>query len=134
MKFEMDQKVLFKHCDPAGIVFYPRYFEMINDCAEAFFCKIGAAFETLHPAAAGPTAQISAQFQAPSRHGDHLVIGLDVARIGGSSLDLIFEARAGGEQRFSAASTLVYVNATGRPQRWPDHLRGAFAAFLRSTS
>ena len=36
MSFTLTQKVLFKHCDPAGIVFYPRYFEMINDCVEAF--------------------------------------------------------------------------------------------------
>ncbi|MEL6103010.1 MAG: acyl-CoA thioesterase, partial [Pseudomonadota bacterium] len=28
MSFQFLQKVLFKHCDPAGIVFYPRYFEM----------------------------------------------------------------------------------------------------------
>ena len=38
--YEMPQKVLFKHCDPAGIVFFPRYFEMMNDCVEAFFDKV----------------------------------------------------------------------------------------------
>ena len=27
----------FRHCDPAGIVFYPRYFEMMNDAIEIFF-------------------------------------------------------------------------------------------------
>ena len=35
--FRFKQKVLFKHCDPAGIVFFPRYFEMMNDCVETFF-------------------------------------------------------------------------------------------------
>lgn len=40
MLFTFTQKVLFKHCDPAGIVFYPRYFEIINDCIEAFFEQI----------------------------------------------------------------------------------------------
>jgi 4-hydroxybenzoyl-CoA thioesterase len=44
MLFSINQKVLFKHCDPAGIVFYPRYFEMINDCVEAFFDEIGTPF------------------------------------------------------------------------------------------
>ena len=28
--FSHEQRVRFGHCDPAGIVFYPRYFEMIN--------------------------------------------------------------------------------------------------------
>ena len=27
----------FNHCDPAGIVFYPRYFEMTNSVVENFF-------------------------------------------------------------------------------------------------
>ena len=36
MGFEFRQTIGFKHCDPAGIVFYPRYFEMFNDCVEAF--------------------------------------------------------------------------------------------------
>lgn len=36
MEFSYRQKVLFMHYDPAGIVFFPRYFEMMNDCVEAF--------------------------------------------------------------------------------------------------
>ncbi len=30
-------RVEFNHCDPAGIVFYPRYFEMANSVVENFF-------------------------------------------------------------------------------------------------
>ena len=33
--FTAEMTVAFRHCDPAGIVFYPRYFEMINDFVEA---------------------------------------------------------------------------------------------------
>ena len=36
MRFTMPQKVQFKHCDPAGIVFYPRYFELLNDTLLGF--------------------------------------------------------------------------------------------------
>lgn len=131
MRFAFDQKVLFKHCDPAGIVFYPRYFEIINDCVEAFFDDIGAPFEAIHKAAAVPTAEISATFQAPSRHGDHLVITLDVTRIGRSSLGLSFTAFCQKEQRFSAKSSLVYVTENGRPHPWPDHIRTALTPYLR---
>ena len=35
--FTFLQKVQFKHYDPAGIVFYPRFIEMINDAVEAMF-------------------------------------------------------------------------------------------------
>lgn len=133
MRFSIDQKVLFKHCDPAGVVFYPRYFEMINDCVEAFFCEIGLPFETLHETAAVPTVQISTTFHAPSRHGDQLVITLEVVRIGGSSLGLSVVAIAGDVRRFSAEPTLVYVNPAGRPQGWPQTLRDALSPYLRST-
>lgn len=130
MRFSVDQKVLFKHCDPAGIVFYPRYFEMINDTVEAFFNEIGAPFETLHKSAAVPTVQISTTFQAPSRHGDHLVISLHVLRIGTSSLDLAVQAHCGDEARFGAQSTLVYINASARAEPWPTPLRAALSAYL----
>lgn len=130
MPFTLEQKVLFRHCDPAGIVFYPRYFEMVNDCAEAFFCAIGTPFETLHNVAAIPTAQIAATFHAPSRHGDMLTLNLNVVRIGGSSLELALRAMCHDERRFSADATLVYVNAQGRPQRWPNALRTALSSHL----
>ena len=130
MSFSVSQKVLFKHCDPAGIVFYPRYFEMINDCIEAFFDHIGHPFEDLHRQAAVPTAQIETVFTAPSRHGDHLEIMLTVERLGGSSLDLALHANCGDETRFTTKSTLVYINSNGRPQKWSAPLRQALASHL----
>lgn len=133
MQFQFHQKVLFKHCDPAGIVFYPRFFEMMNDCVEAFFDTIGTPFESLHDAGGVPTAQISTTFHAPSRHGDRLVIALEVTRIGTSSLGLSLDASAGDHPRFSATSTLVYVDQTGRPQPWPSDIRTAMTPYLRST-
>ena len=57
--FEMTQKILFKHCDPAGIVFFPRYFEMINDCVEEFFAEmLDWPFETLLKTNGVPTVAI----------------------------------------------------------------------------
>ena len=133
MAFVHDQPVLFRHCDPAGIVFFPRLFEMVNDCTEAFFAQIGHPFEAIHPARAVPTAQIEARFAEPSRHGDRLTFRLEVTRIGGSSLGLAHEARAGEALRLAARSTLVHVGADGRPRPWPEDLRAAFAPHLRST-
>ena len=131
MPFTMIQKVLFKYCDPAGIVFYPRYFEMMNDCVEAFFAEIGHPFETLHETGAVPTAQIETQFKRPSRHGDVLEIALICTRIGTSSLGLAWAANSGdGEPRFSATATLVYIDKTGRPRPWPEALRAALLPHL----
>ncbi|WP_310621215.1 acyl-CoA thioesterase [Flexibacterium corallicola] len=124
MAYVVHQKVLFKHCDPAGIVFYPRYFEMINDCVEAFFCDVvKVPFEELLVNAGVPTAQISADFTAPSRHGDQLEIRVNPKSVGRSSLQLEFVGQCSEQARFTANARLVYTDAAGKSAPWPDDMR-----------
>ncbi|ABD54246.1 acyl-CoA thioesterase [Jannaschia sp. CCS1] len=132
MKFSYPQKVLFKHCDPAGIVFYPRYFEMMNDCVEGFFAEIGAPFEGFIPPGGVPTVQMSADFLAPSRHGDLLSVDLEIMQIGRTSMGLSHVAVCNNERRFTATSTLVNIDGNGRPDPWPDAIRTAIIPYLRS--
>ena len=136
MSFTFPQKILFKHCDPAGIVFYPRYFEMINDCVEAFFDDvIGVPFEGMHPTSGVPTAEIRAQFKAPSHHGDRVALVLECVKVGRSSLDLsIIASSQDGEVRFVAASTLVYVDNTRRPTSWPERIKEKLTDELKGPS
>ena len=35
-RFVLSRQIEFNHCDPAGMVFYPRYFEMISATVERF--------------------------------------------------------------------------------------------------
>lgn len=129
MEFHFAQKVLFKHCDPAGIVFYPRYFEMLNDCVEAFFDDaLGLPFEQIHKTGAVPTVTIQATFSAPSRHGDHLDFVLTPGPLGRSSLSLGFVASCGTEQRLTATSTIVNTDGSGRPSPWGADIRAALTS------
>lgn len=129
MSFNFSQKVLFKHCDPAGIVFYPRYFEMVNDAVEQFFNDaLSLPFETMHPDWGVPTIAINIQFRAPSRHGDMLEIALQPAHLGATSLKLVIAATCGDELRFDAHHTLVHVEGhTLKPAPWPDTIRDILA-------
>lgn len=125
------QKIKFKHCDPAGIVFYPRYFEMINDCVEAFFEDVlHYPFGPMHPDNGVPTVQIETQFTAPSRLGEVVEITLNVRKVGRSSLDLEFVAEGAGQKRFVASSTLVHVGQGGRPAAWPERVKAILQAEL----
>ncbi len=132
--FTHSLKVRFQHCDPAGIVFYPRYFEMINETVEVWFDeRLGVAFEAMQRDLAGtvPTARIEIVFLAPSRHGDRLDFHLAPTRLGRSSLDLAIDAVSGADQRLRMTSTLVFVStATLRPARWPAHLAAAIGRTL----
>ncbi|GAB2188023.1 acyl-CoA thioesterase [Roseibium sp. LAB1] len=125
--FRFEQSILFKHCDPAGIVFYPRYFEMMNDCVEAFFDNvIGWPFKDIHKTGAVPTAEIRTRFLAPSRLGDHLVLALEVSRVGRSSCGMAITAQCDGEARFETELTLVNVDNGGKPEAWPEQVKQRF--------
>jgi 4-hydroxybenzoyl-CoA thioesterase len=81
-------QIEFNHCDPAGIVFYPRYFEMTNSVLENFFREeVGYSYHAMMNDGIGvPTARIETDFRAPSRLGDVLDWTLVVERLGGSSV------------------------------------------------
>jgi 4-hydroxybenzoyl-CoA thioesterase len=122
--------VEFNHCDPAGIVFYPRYFEMTNSLVENFFADvIGRSYGAMMDAGQGvPTARLEVNFNLPSRLGDKLEWSLQVARVGGSSVNFIATAMVKDEARLTADLTLVWVDG-GKPTRWPDAMRAKLTAF-----
>ena len=130
MSFVTGQQVRFAHVDAAGIVFYPRYFEMLNAAVEDYFAEhVGVDFAALHlnRGLAVPTVKLEADFVAPSRLGDQLVFHLSVKRVGTSSLGLDAEVRCGDAVRLRAQIVIVCMNmATARSQPWPDDLRAAF--------
>lgn len=118
--YQFHQKVLFKHCDPAGIVFFPRYYEMVNDCVEAFFADVlDWPFEAMHQTGAVPTRAIESEFLTPARHGDALVLDLRITGLGRTSCSYSITARCGDQTRFTHRATLVNVGADGRPAAWP---------------
>ena len=129
--FSVSQKVLFRHCDPAGIVFFPRYLEMVNDAIEAFFeAVLKMPFEILHKSGATPTVALTTEFPAASFHGDMLEISVTPSKIGRTSLGLNTTARCGAETRFICNSTLVFVNTSGKPTPWPPSVKDNIAAYF----
>lgn len=49
-EFLYNQDVLFRHCDPAGIMFFPRILEVVNDAVENFFEQVVQwSFADIHP-------------------------------------------------------------------------------------
>lgn len=128
--FRFHQPVSFKHCDPAGIVFYPRYFEMINDCIETFFSAVAEwSFVEIHKDGAVPTAEIRTRFLRPSRLGDHLILSLAVTHVGRTSLGLTIDCACGQETRFETEQTLVNIDGAGTPAPWPDEVRDRLQQF-----
>ena len=135
MIYSRQIRVEFNHCDPAGIMFYPRYFEMTNSVAENFFRDVvDVPYEAMMQRGEGvPTARLETTFHKPSRLGDLLDWRMEILRLGGSSLDLKLEAHGADGLRITAALTLVFITATGRPQPWTAPMRQAISTFMEAT-
>jgi 4-hydroxybenzoyl-CoA thioesterase len=138
-RFEEEILVRWAHTDPAGIVFYPRYFEMINALVEDWFAgPLDCDFETLHGelGTGVPTLSIECEFARPSRLGDRLVFELGVERMGETSftLDVVATSRD-GEQRVKARLILACIDLeTGRARPIPEEIRSRMVEFeLRQT-
>src|SRR6185437_11409847 len=106
MPFKAEIIVRFAHVDAAGIVFYPRYFEMVNETVERWFDEgLGIAFRELLlvQRRGAPTKRITVDFLKPSRLGDRLMFTLRVLNIGRSTFDIEIACSCGDEPRFKAA-------------------------------
>ena len=132
--FQREQLVRFGHCDPAGIVFYPRYFEMLNELIEDWFAQaLSLPFDVLigQRQVGMPTAQLDTRFLRVSRHGDRLVQRIRIARLGGGSMTLgiAFEGDDGTRVEFTQVLVCTSLS-THKPQAFPDYLRAALERSL----
>ncbi len=90
--FIKQEKIRFKHIDYAGIVFYPRFLEMLNDLVEDWFEEaLNRPFSKMHQTNGIPTVDLKVQFKKAARLGDILTKKLWVKHLGGSSILCGFE-------------------------------------------
>ena len=132
--FSRQVQVRFGDCDPAGIVFYPRYFEMFNNLVEDWCADgLGTSFQELHGVRGLglPTVSIQTDFVAPSKLGDVLRAELSVTKLGGSSITLAIRLRgADGVERVRATLVLALMDLkTARAIRILDPMRARIAQF-----
>lgn len=109
-KFRRVHKLRFSQTDYAGIMFYPRYFELLNAVVEDWFAEeLGAPFHELLDKSkiATPLAVIETEFRAPFRLGDQLAFELSVDRLGAKSVTLIVITKLDDEARIISKVTHV---------------------------
>jgi 4-hydroxybenzoyl-CoA thioesterase len=130
--FRRERQIRFSDCDPAGIVFYPQYFVMLNGLVEDWVDhELGIGYRSLiiERRIGLPTVRLEADFRAVSRMGDSVVLSLAVERLGGRSLTLNLRCEgAEGETRMALRQVLVTTSlATHGAIDIPPDLRDAIA-------
>lgn len=127
--------VRFIHTDPAGYVFFPRYFEMLQAVVEDWFTHaLGVRYAdfVLQRRLGLPTAHTECEFLLPCRLGEELQIALILEKVGRTSITVRFEGSVGGERRLNARSVLVVIEMKdGRPAPIDDDLRQRLEAYRR---
>ncbi len=131
-------KIRFAHVDAAGIVFYPRYFEMLNAAVEDWFDEgLGSDFKQLHiqQRIGTPTVKLEAEFVSPSMLGDEIEICLSPQKVGNSSCNFMFTIQCGNLIRMRGSAVLVCIDLDLQKSRaWPDAINAAMQAEIRSDS
>lgn len=108
-------------CDPAGIVFYPRFFAAFDTSTarliEAATGMKKAEIIRTNAIIGWPMVETGARFSAPASFGDEVKIETRITRIGTSSFAL--EHRLYKEEALCIEATEVRVWAAPRPDGEP---------------
>jgi 4-hydroxybenzoyl-CoA thioesterase len=87
-----DVRIVWGDCDPAGIVYYPRYFAMFDDSTTALFERVLGMtkyqFLEAYDFAGYPMVDTRAKFSIPNRFGDDVVIETAITEFRRSSFDI----------------------------------------------
>lgn len=132
--FSHDIPIRFDQVDAAGIVFYPRYFEMMNRAIEEWFGTcLGSSYSDLHftRRLGIPTAHIDIRFLAPSRLDETIRFELSVKELRSRAFVLEHRVHAAGEQRLHAVHRLVCVSLDDlKPVAIPPDIHERMRGFL----
>jgi 4-hydroxybenzoyl-CoA thioesterase len=111
--FTTERKIRFSHCDPAGIVYFVNFFDMVSGAVEDWFSEAFGfdAHSTFIRSRVGfPIVNTSCEFFRPCHLGDRLELELVIAKLGRSSIEFGVTGKVGGEEKFRARHKVVLMS------------------------
>lgn len=129
-------RIRFGDVDYARVLYFPRLFHFCHVAMEGFFRKVVRLpyDRLLEERGLGfPTVRTTAEYLAPMRYGEVLLLALRVSRIGSSSVELRFEVRVGEEPEPRARARMATVcvdMGSFRPVPVPADIREVLEAHL----
>jgi 4-hydroxybenzoyl-CoA thioesterase len=134
--FERETRVRFGHCDPSGIVFFPRYFDLLQLFVEDWFTDgLGVRYASLldERRIALPSVQLQTRFERSSRQGEVLTQRLWIERVGRRSLTLRMSFDGPEGTRVAFGQVLVCTSMqTQQSQPFPEDVRSALVKAVQA--
>ena len=107
------RRIEWSDCDPAGIVFYPRYFSMFDTSTTMLFEKAlgmsGAEIYRHYDVIGYPIVDVRARFLVPVGYRDEISIESTVAEFRRSSFDMQHRLLKDGALAVEAIETRVWA-------------------------
>jgi len=129
-----ERRIRFSHCDPAGIVYFVNFFDMISGCVEDWFRDaVGLPFNEMHLVRrlGFPIVNTGCEFFRPCHLGDTLVLELTIGRLGRSSIEFHVRGRVGDEEKLRARHKVALMNLdTQRAMPIPADLRARMEPYV----
>jgi 4-hydroxybenzoyl-CoA thioesterase len=103
-------------CDPAGIVYYPRYFAYFDNCTAALFEAAGCPKHVMLPRyeiVGIPMVDTRARFIVPSRFGDEVEVESGITEWRRSSFDVQHRLYRGTQLAVECFETRVWAALSG---------------------
>jgi YbgC/YbaW family acyl-CoA thioester hydrolase len=129
-------RVRFDEVDAAGIVYFARFFTWCHDAMEAMLAPLDGGYTALVTTRrlGLPAVHAEADYRAPLRFGDEVLVEASVERLGKSSVALRFDlVRSPGREPVAVVKHVVSLVDLGvlRARPLPDDVRAAFERHLR---
>ncbi len=106
-------RIEWSDCDPQGVVFFPRYFEIFDACTTVLLERaLGMRMSEYFKAFdffAHPVVEARARFRMPTRFGDEVAIDTALVACGRSSFKIEHRLAKAGTLAVECSETRVWV-------------------------
>jgi 4-hydroxybenzoyl-CoA thioesterase len=136
LKGSLAVRIRWGESDPAGIAFYPRFFEWFDMGTGALFAAMGEPWERTfrdHDIVGVPVVEASAQFLNPVRFGDEMTIESEVTDITDKTFRIEHRVLVGSTLCATGFERRAWVGRPTRPEARmrarpiPDEIRRKLA-------
>jgi acyl-CoA thioesterase FadM len=129
-------KIRFGHCDPAGIVYTPKFFDIFNVVIEEWYgdCLGINYYELIGPRRTGlGYVNAHSDFFEPGMMGDVIEVAVNLERVGNKSFVVLLHAFKNGREALRGRFTVVTTDLnTHRSVAIPADLRNALLDYAKS--
>ena len=134
MRHTFAMRVRFGHADPAGIIYYPRFFEWFHDLFESMFEAVIAepyAHVLNHRRVGFPAVQVQCEFKKPARFGDLVDVQVFLSRLSDRSATFEYRVMRQGELLVTASVKVAAMDLDRQVStQIPEDIRSAFLPYV----